>query len=812
MKCLAISAMILVIVLGNSAAVSQAPSASIPATRLWDRQPPLREIAREVRLENHLSPNNPEPEGYVLFHPPSNTPNLSNREIKIGLWGPPEQVTLSLKKTDSYDRSKDIAGPVYARAKPTGQIIFRCPELAGAPQPLATTSCADGLTTLDITRGPVTATLRYLVSMGREDDGGIENVIAIDANLAGTTKPVTIRLYRHQDTMGDLPAPVAGKEGGFFWLRQDFPPDKTFPKGFSSWTVGTIAGQQSDVTLADGEVGLGTPICDYCSLVPPAEKIRYAKGAAATATPAHAGQLTALITVVTTAEAPDPFSEAKRRLLAAEKLGFEGLRKQNQDWFTRLYDRREYGRIFSENVADTKRILPALFRSWTYAHTLNTDPDPVKFEADAWGYNYIEPDDSGWYGLSCFNEMYFVPESVANRTDRRWHSMRILAHWQQAGRLFAKEAFGMPGGLIVHGYLPPITGDRLTGASFRYKYAFSTAAMLVKTAWDAWDYDGRDDRFLRENVYPYLKDLAVFFAAYAKKGDDGRYHLDPAMAGEVRLGSDAIDALAAATWTLERAATAAERLGIDEEQRVQWRVIARAMAPYPMLATPNGKVFLSLPGLTEQEQHKLLATNGMNIPICIFDAITLDSPPDIIATYRRTGELFADDNTESLQIGYHLLGLDPEIFYPWRQTHTWFYAYSSLRPPGTTIGTLLQKGLLLNTPQRCADVFWLEPDRLVNSRSGRIHLFACMPKNATVAFRDLQARGGFLISGEMVNGAMTLVQITSRRSGPCRLVLPWGHIAVVTRKRDNARIHINIDGDDGIVFTTDAGTEYTITP
>ena len=75
--------------------------------------------------------------------------------------------------------------------------------------------------------------------------------------------------------------------------------------------------------------------------------------------------------------------------------------------------------------------------------------------------------------------------------------------------------------------------------------------------------------------------MALFYAAYAKKGTDGYYHVIPSMEEE-RWGiypefsrnKDVISSLCMFRWGLTRAADAAEFLGVDAELRQQWREVA----------------------------------------------------------------------------------------------------------------------------------------------------------------------------------------------------------------------------------------------
>ncbi|MFC1738271.1 hypothetical protein ACFL1G_04370 [Planctomycetota bacterium] len=150
---------------------------------------------------------------------------------------------------------------------------------------------------------------------------------------------------------------------------------------------------------------------------------------------------------------------------------------------------------------------------------------------------------------------------------------------------------------------------------------------------------------------------------------------------------------------------------------------------------------------------------------------------------------------------FHLLGADPGIAHGWfPKNDSWGNFYSG-RPD------------TLDTHDTCVDAYWTEPERLLNSRSGRIHLFPCVQDSATVAFKDFQARNGFLVSAECQGGETSYVRITSRRDVPCRLANPWpSHMVTVIRERDGSRMDAEPDPahDDGIVFQARYGESYSI--
>ena len=161
----------------------------------------------------------------------------------------------------------------------------------------------------------------------------------------------------------------------------------------------------------------------------------------------------------------------------------------------------------------------------------------------------------------------------------------------------------MPGMFITHGYLPPVKADKYVHTTITLELCLETMAQIIKPAWDEWDYGG-DIEYLRKECYPLMREMALFYAAYAKKGDDGYYHVIPSMEAE-RWGfyyqfarnKDVISSLCLFRWGLNRAADAAELLGVDADLRGQWRQVAAQIVPYATWDTPNGPEFAAIRGV-----------------------------------------------------------------------------------------------------------------------------------------------------------------------------------------------------------------------
>src|SRR5208283_4129230 len=165
--------------------------------------------------------------------------NLSNGKLKVSLWGKCDQLTLSVAKTDVYDRSSGSVGLTGSSKeghspRPVGRLLLMASDFAGAAQPQVSTAIHNGVNSFTLTRGTKTAELACISTRSET------NVLAIQANYSGLSQPVFARIlgFPHKGAQ----KPQAGNDGSYFWLRQILPADKTFPGGLDYYFVGKVGG------------------------------------------------------------------------------------------------------------------------------------------------------------------------------------------------------------------------------------------------------------------------------------------------------------------------------------------------------------------------------------------------------------------------------------------------------------------------------------------------------------------------------------------------------------------------------------------
>lgn len=837
------------------------------AQRLWEREPSLWEAAQSETFSEPVPACNPQSRYAGAKYVNLDTPRLMAR-----LWGPPERLTISLGKTDVWDRRryfepsltlaqikeriakgdvpKHYPGFHYISwsaydfpcSKPVGQIILFCPDLEGAAQPVAVSRLRDNTKTVEIEKGEARARLTYMAMMPRD-------LVVINAQLQGIRGEVAARLYRHQDingwntsvfasirgdgtaehvpgTLGDydyekdtdpdhgpFEAPGSGCDGDIFWIRQRFPAEKTFPEGFEYVMAATVLESEATIETAEGRTGLGTPPRMgqdeleilarggrlHRRFVRGYKPIREAPGAAATAHLPRQTDLnfTLVVSIVTSTSELDPLAEAKRRLSVAGRKGFAGLVAENDAWYRALYDRREKGRIFHGSTDFAKTQAAEAFRSWTFAHQGVCDPDPIRFEM-ARTYTLLEQDYDFFHGMPCYDELFHTFVHVRNRSERLSYYYRLYNFWLSACMKNAREVFGLPGAALLLGYLPPIIPDEYAHSSGTWEFCMEIPAEVMKCLWDCFDYGG-DELFLSETVYPALRQTAIFYANYAALGDDGKYHVIPTLSAEYwgwtanfEKNRDSTSALCMFKWLLDRAAQASEILGCDADLRDRWREIADNMAPYPTWDTPEGPIFTDVLGQNPIGVDYRTVFAAV-YPCTLADEINLDSPEEQKEAMLRTMRYvkWSERGWGSSDVRFLIgaeKGVPPEEFV--------------VTPVGCAPRTNIAGKLFT-------------PEHLINSRSGRIHLFPAVPDDATAAFRDMQARGGFEVSAEIIKGKVTYVCLLSRRDIACRIMNPWtGRRIRVCEESSGKEVQHQVDTMQGecVVFRAEKGKAYTLVP
>jgi hypothetical protein len=425
-------------------------------------------------------------------------------------------------------------------------------------------------------------------------------------------------------------------------------------------------------------------------------------------------------------------------------------------------------------------------------------PDPAKFEASA-SYAAYDTDTQNWHSLPCYNELFTEGRFfMRNQYEPKIQWPNLLTLWRETLKEKARLKFGLPGMCIAHGYLPALPHEAQSPWYVEngvLDFCMEVPGQIMKVLWNFWDY-AADEDMLKNTTYPLLKDLAIFYEAFARRGWDGKvFNLEPTVETEsygisyqMRYTRNNTGALTVFRWTLNTAIEAAQYLGVDADLIPGWREVAENLAPYPKYMVYGGEILgcneMAFPRYTQGDHGRSNSSNVVNLS----DEINLDSPQELKDLMTRTADvIMSGSNSDS----YILVGASADYNPP-------RYAYGASK---------------IETNAQLASQVVSSPERLMNSRSGRIHLFPVVPEWTVAAFRGFLARGGFEVSAARDGKyGVQAVVVKAHRSIPLQLMNPWkGKRPTVTDLTTGNMVRYKMDKSNGecIVFNTEAGHIYS---
>lgn len=100
-------------------------------------------------------------------------------------------------------------------------------------------------------------------------------------------------------------------------------------------------------------------------------------------------------------------------------------------------------------------------------------------------------------------------------------------------------------------------------------------------------------------------------------------------------------------------------------------------------------------------------------------------------------------------------------------------------------------------------------EMMLQSYGGVLRIFPYWPPQVDASFTTFRAEGAFLVSAAWQNGAVTSLEITSERGGPCRLYSPWPP-GLRVQTTDGTPVEVRPWTDPIQEFDTAAGTTYRL--
>jgi alpha-L-fucosidase 2 len=343
---------------------------------------------------------------------------------------------------------------------------------------------------------------------------------------------------------------------------------------------------------------------------------------------------------------------------------------------------------------------------------------------------------------------------------------------------YTREYFGTDG-LNVPG-VTTLEGDPM-GGWIQYAFGPTVSAWLGHHFYLHWRYS-MDREFLKNDAYPWIREVAVFFKELSVKDKDGQRKLPLSSSPEIhnneaRAWFDQMTNydLALVRWTYTTAAELAAELGYTDEAE-EWNALLAEWPYYPFDETG----LMVAPGNPLGESHRHFSHVMAIHPLGLIDVSDGKKDQEII----RNTLNHMDEMGTSKWTGYSFAWLgnlkaraqDGEgAVRTLRDFASSFVLPNSFHVNGDQSGT--GKSDMTYRPFTLEGNFAFAAgiqEMLIQSHTGRVHLFPAIPEKwGSVGFDKLRTEGAFLVSADKVEGKMEKVTILSEEGGQIRLINPF---------------------------------------
>lgn len=349
----------------------------------------------------------------------------------------------------------------------------------------------------------------------------------------------------------------------------------------------------------------------------------------------------------------------------------------------------------------------------------------------------------------------------------------------------------------------------------------SSGSELAIHAWWRYRYT-EDEQWLRTHAYPLLRETVEFYRHFAKRGDDGLFHIHGTHVHEdFWLTNDGIMDLAAIRGTVPLAIRAAAILDVDSMLRERWQSFLEQLAPYPMGSDSRSQSLqggvladdawsAGHRGAIDGQHNPEDAWLNPVFPFEDWTGETRDPSMDRIVNTLIDSAQGIPSMQDGMQYGTVLRTPIARAragrFRDMPDLLAAFYANYAPLPNGQSLilgQTLEHTGCLTMTLQ----------EMLLQSVSPRpsqpeiIRVFPAWPPAWNVSYR-LLARGAFLVRSAWNHGEVEFVEIESRKGGWCQLRNPWAATCLIEDSHGN----VHNSSAEILQFKTRPNVKYLILP
>ena len=500
------------------------------------------------------------------------------------------------------------------------------------------------------------------------------------------------------------------------------------------------------------------------------------------------------IAIVTTRESSNALSDAVqlvKRVLAQDPAALIQLHEKNWQQFwsrsgVRLVDNDLQNWWYRELY-----YLRCLSRPGAYAIALQG------------GYN----SKANWHGTWTMNynaEQTFWPAFSSNHVELAEPFIDLVNDFHPRARWYANTVFNCEGAATPHNLWPfepdpkqCVSVNKRQLAYMPWSYGIGTAGHIAHNLWMHYVYS-RDTTYLKEKIYPIIKDYAEFYASFIEKCklNNGKVVYGPSVDPEhTAFGWDNSPYdIAWSQHTLKAAIQGANDLGIDSDFVKRWSSSLSKLPYYPVAG--------EIVKVGDRE-------NGYNIitpvvPLFPAEQVSWFSQESEKDLFRRTIQWIQsrynqNNSVVMLNVARARLSMTDDAF---NDTKSWF---KGKEQPN---GLFYWKAHGFYMSEQTA-VSGLITEFLLQSVDNIVRIFPAWPSDKEAEFSNLRARGGFLVSAQQKDGLILNFTVESTAGGELKLVSPWDRIGV--KYADGSVVSLTPDSLGVVRVSTTKGQKLEFT-
>ncbi len=480
----------------------------------------------------------------------------------------------------------------------------------------------------------------------------------------------------------------------------------------------------------------------------------------------------------------DPLASARNRMVESLEFGRQTLYEQHSAWWQAYWEKSAL------TIPDPR--LENLYYIEMYKLACNTIGRIPTTTQGVWVTG------GPTYHLNLNVQESYWPVYTSNHLELGKSLYDVFSELLPRFQEFCRDFYGW-NGAMANGAIAP--NGAPVPCTFQWSFWTGSGPWVAHHFWLHYLYS-RDELFLRDKAYPFMRGFMQFFVGYLEKGEDGLYHLpwDSSPEFEYKMGWDVTCSLALIRFLAEALLKCQDILGLSDPDVPKWEELLENLTPYP--EDDTGLMIMKDTPLSHSHRHH---SHLMPIhPLGLLDVDGSEAERRLIS--RSINTWLRQGFGEWIGAVWPWASLIASRIYKGNMACSFLERYMDAFPSENSLNMnndekeYGQGGFFFlysaespapdGWPERWPREFSINGgfgaaaavlEMLLQSWTGIVRVFPAVPDRWHDAwFENLRAEGAFIVSSRLSGGKVAFVDITSEVGGTCRVRNPWSTGVAVT--------------------------------